>query len=77
MSTALAIAGVTAVLRDRLNDGLVNHNVAGLLGSSVTVSVRAPDRVIPADGAETSQLNLFLYQVMPNASWRNQALPAY
>jgi hypothetical protein len=77
MSTALAIAGVTAVLRDRLNDGLVNHNVAGLLGSSVTVSVRAPDRVIPADGTETSQLNLFLYQVLPNASWRNQALPAY
>jgi Pvc16 N-terminal domain len=77
MSTALAIAGVTAVLRDRLNDGLVNHNVAGLLGSSVTVSVRAPDRVIAADSTESSQLNLFLYQVLPNASWRNQALPAY
>lgn len=77
MSTALAIAGVTAVLRDRLNDGLVNHNVAGLLGSSVTVSVRTPDRVVPADGAESSQLNLFLYQVMPNASWRNEHLPGY
>jgi hypothetical protein len=77
MSTALAIAGVTAVLRDRLNDGLVNHNVAGLLGSTVNVSVLAPDRVVPADGTESSQLNLFLYQVMPNASWRNEGLPAH
>lgn len=77
MSTALAIAGVTAVLRDRLNDGLVNHNVAGVLGSTVSVSVLAPDRVVPADGTESSQLNLFLYQVMPNASWRNQGLPAH
>lgn len=77
MSTALAIAGVTAVLRDRLNDGLVNHNVAGLLGSTVTVSVLAPDRVVPVDGTESSQLNLFLYQVMPNASWRNEGLPAH
>lgn len=77
MSTALALAGVTAVLRDRLNDGLVNHNVAGVLGSTVTVSVLAPDRVVPADGTESSQLNLFLYQVMPNASWRNQGLPSH
>lgn len=76
MSTALALAGVTAVLRDRLNDGLVNHNVAGILGSTVTVSVLAPDRVVPADGTESSQLNLFLYQAMPNASWRNQGLPS-
>lgn len=77
MSTALAIAGVTAVLRDRLNDGLVNHNVAGLLGNTVTVSVRSPDRVMPADGAETSQLNLFLYQVTPNLGWRNEGLPSH
>ncbi|WP_137973106.1 DUF4255 domain-containing protein [Pseudomonas sp. F(2018)] len=77
MSTALALAGVTAVLRDRLNDGLVNHNVAGILGSTVNVSVLAPDRVVPADGTEASQLNLFLYQVMPNASWRNQGLPSH
>lgn len=77
MSTALAIAGVTAVLRDRLNDGLVNHNIAGLLGSTVSVSVRSPDRVTPAEGNESSQLNLFLYQVTPNLGWRNEGLPAY
>ncbi|TLF52864.1 DUF4255 domain-containing protein [Halomonas urmiana] len=77
MSTALAIAGITAVLRDRLNDGLVNHNVAGLLGSTVTVSVLAPDRVVPTDGTESSQLNLFLYQALPNPALRNQGLPSH
>jgi hypothetical protein len=76
MSTALAIAGVTAVLRDLLNDGLINHNVAGIIGSSVTVSVGPPDRVVPANGTEASQLNLFLHQVTPNAGWRNEGLPA-
>ncbi|MEN8176186.1 MAG: DUF4255 domain-containing protein, partial [Pseudomonadota bacterium] len=77
MSSALAIAGVTAVLQDRLNDGLVNHNVTGVLGSTVTVSVMPPDRVVPADGPEASQLNLFLYQVSPNPGWRNEELPAH
>ena len=77
MSTALAIAGVTAILRDRLNDGLVNHNVAGLVGNTVTVSVLPPDRVVGPGGSETSQLNLFLYQVTPNPAWRNTALPAH
>jgi hypothetical protein len=76
MSTALAIAGVTAVLRDLLNDGLINHNVSGTLGSSVTVSVLAPDRVVPASGNETSQINLFLYLVTPNVGWRNERLPS-
>jgi Pvc16 N-terminal domain len=75
MSTALAIAGVTAVLRDLLNDGLINHNVSGSVGS-VTVSVSAPDRVVPVTGAETSQINLFLYLVTPNAGWRNEGLPS-
>lgn len=76
MSTALAIAGVSAVLRDLLNDGLVNGNVSGVLGSSVTVSLLAPDRVVPTGGTEASQLNLFLYGVTPNAGWRNEALPS-
>lgn len=76
MSTALAIGGVTAVLRDRLNDGMVNHNVAGVVGSTVTVSVLPPDRVAAPDGSESSQLNLFLYHVTPNLGWRNEGLPS-
>lgn len=75
MSTALAIAGVSAVLRDLLNDGLINHNISGAVGSSVTVSVLAPDRVIAEGSAEASQLNLFLYAVTPNPGWRNEGLP--
>lgn len=76
MSSALAIAGVTAVLRDLLNDGLVNHNVSGILGSTVTVSALPPDRLVPTNGTEASQLNLFLHQVTPNAGWRNAGLPS-
>lgn len=76
MSNALAIAAVTHVLRDLLNDSLINNDVIGTLGTSVTVSVGPPDRVVPVDGAEASQLNLFLYQVTPNQGWRNEALPS-
>jgi hypothetical protein len=76
VSNALAIAGVTAVLRDLLNDGLINHDVTGTLGSTVTVSVLPPDRIAPQGGAEVSQINLFLHQVTPNIGWRNEGLPS-
>lgn len=76
MSSALAIAGVTAVLRDLLNDGFINHNVSGMVGSTVTVSALPPDRVVPASGTEHTQLNLFLHQVTFNTGWRNHALPS-
>jgi hypothetical protein len=76
MSTALAIAGVSAVLRDLLNDGLVNHNVSGVVGSTVSVSVLPPDRVVPPTGAEVTRLNIFLHQVTVNSAWRNHALPS-
>ncbi|HEY5810730.1 MAG TPA: DUF4255 domain-containing protein [Povalibacter sp.] len=76
MSNALAIAGVTAVLRDLLNDGMINHNVSGVLGSTVTVSALPPDRVMPANGSESTQLNLFLHRLTPNPGWRNNDLPS-
>jgi hypothetical protein len=76
MSSALAIAGVTAVLRDLLQDGLINQNVAAVIGGSVSVSVGPPDRVVPPNGNEASQLNLFLHQVTPNTGWRNEGLPS-
>jgi len=72
MSSALAIASVTAVLRDLLNNGLVNHDVQATVGSA-SVSATSPDRI---DKDEPSRLNLFLYQVSPNASWRNVGLPS-
>lgn len=76
MSNALAIAGVTAVLRDLLNDGFINHNVSGVLGSTVTVSALPPDRLVSPNGTENTQLNLFLHQVTPNQGWRNDRLPS-
>lgn len=76
MSNALALAGVTAVLRDLLNDGIVNQNVAGVVGSTVTVTTLPPDRVAATDGTEATQLNVFLRQVTPNSGWRNEGLPS-
>ena len=57
MSSVLAIAGVTAVLRDLLNDGIINHNVSGILGSTVTVSALPPDRILSESGTESAQLS--------------------
>ncbi|HEY0376654.1 MAG TPA: DUF4255 domain-containing protein [Pyrinomonadaceae bacterium] len=76
MSTALAIASVTAVLKDLLNNGLIDHNVSGVVGQSVLVSSLPPDRIATDPANEKSQLNLFLYQVTPNAGWRNVGQPS-
>ena len=75
MSNALAIAAVTAVLRDLLNNGVVDHDLTTSVGN-VTVSSLPPDRIVVGESEET-RLNLFLYHVSPNAAWRNADLPAY
>ncbi|MGY3149394.1 hypothetical protein ACVWYQ_006393 [Bradyrhizobium sp. USDA 3397] len=76
MSNALAIASVTRVLKDLLNDGFVNHDVSGAIGGNVTVTALPPDRIsTDVDAAQTSQINLFLHQVTPNSGWRNRDLP--
>lgn len=75
MSNALAIAGVTAVLKDLLNDGLINQKVSDSL--QFKVSAQPPDRLARLE--ETSlenRLNLFLYRVSPNTGWTNERLPA-
>lgn len=76
MSSALALAGVTAVLRDLLNDGIVNQDVSGVVGHTVAVTTLPPDRVMASDGTEATQLNLFLRQVTPNPGWCNEGLPS-
>jgi Pvc16 N-terminal domain len=75
MSSGLAIASVTAVLKDLLNNGLIDHDVSATVGV-VKVTALAPDRVPTGDKDEESQLNLFLYQVTPNPGWRNRDLPS-
>jgi len=75
MSTALAIASVTAVLKDLLNNGLIDHDVGASVGE-VIVSTLPPDRIDGLDAQKKSRLNLFMYQVTPNSGWRNTALPS-
>lgn len=71
MSNALAIAAVTATLRNLLEN--VNQGT-GLNGSNVTITTKPPDKA--RDGTSTdNQINLFLYQVLPNAAWRNMDIP--
>jgi Pvc16 N-terminal domain len=76
MTSAYGVAAVTAVLRQVLNEGIINHNVSGVLGSTVITSVLAPDRVVPVSGSEASQLNLFLHRVSANSGWRNEGQPS-
>ena len=45
MSNALAIAGVTAVLRDLLDSGLIDHEVTDAMGQGVSVTAVAPDPI--------------------------------
>jgi len=45
MSNALAIASVTAVLKDLLNNGLIDHNVSKVLESDIMVTSLPPDRI--------------------------------
>ncbi|HEX7755491.1 MAG TPA: Pvc16 family protein, partial [Niabella sp.] len=69
MSSALAIAGITQVLKDLLNDGVIN-NITTNTGTTVTVTALPPDKI--EDAGEQSQLNLYMYQATVNQGWRNE-----
>jgi hypothetical protein len=73
VSSALAIGAVSAVLRNLLDNGIVEQ-VA--LGTTVNVTATAPDTIRLDAPDEPPQLNIFLYQVSPNAAWRNVELPS-
>src|SRR3569833_11484 len=76
MSSPLALAAVTAVLRDQLTDGLIDHDITGALGNYVSVTAVPPDTIAIDGNNARTQLNLFLHQVTPNAGWRNVGLPS-
>lgn len=77
MSTALAIAGVTSVLRDLIEGWLDDHGANDALnGASASVTAVAPDMVPISGSSAGPRLNLFMYQVAPNAGWRNEGLPS-
>ena len=74
MSNALAIAAVTAVLKDLLENGLVSDSITTSVGD-VIVSALPPDR-ISVETDECALINLFLYQVTQNrnADWISQEM---
>jgi hypothetical protein len=75
MSTAYAIAAVSAVIRNLLDTTLKAQDINAVLGTTVTVSALPPDRVNPTAGTDPDQLNLFLHGVVENQGWRNLGLP--
>ncbi|HJP89010.1 MAG TPA: DUF4255 domain-containing protein [Candidatus Limnocylindrales bacterium] len=77
MSTALAVAGVTAVLRGVLAAWLADQNAATALGgANPEVSAVAPDTIELTGANASPRLNLFLHHVSRNVGWGNVDLPS-
>lgn len=74
MSNAFAIATITAVIKDLLENGLVKDFIIASVGD-VIVTALPPDRIEVETDARV-QLNLFLYQVTQNrnADWVSREL---
>lgn len=64
MSNSLAIAAVTTTLRN-----IIARGIGEVLGSGI-VTARPPDKA-RENGDSTNQVNVFLYQTLPNGSLRN------
>ena len=62
MSHTLVLAAVTAVLKNLLENGLVDRGITAAIGSDTAISALPPDRIATGSD-EKVQLNLFLYQV--------------
>jgi uncharacterized protein DUF4255 len=73
MSTALAIAGVSAVLQSMLTG--LKSDLSTALGVAPDITALAPEDVTQTKDAKPC-LNLFLYQVTPNPGWRNVNHPS-
>jgi len=74
VSSPLAIGAVSAVLRNLLDNGMIEAGAA--IGGTVNVTAVAPDTIDLENVEEPPRLNLFLHQVTPNSAWRNARLPS-
>lgn len=72
MTSALALASVTAVLKHLLENGLASRGVTRKVGGETVVSALPPDRVT-SGAEERAQLNLFMYHLTPNTGLRSSA----
>ncbi|MEA5593301.1 DUF4255 domain-containing protein [Rivularia sp. UHCC 0363] len=68
MSNSLAIAAVTTTLRN-----IIARGIGDELGSG-SVTTRPPDKA-RENGEGSNQINVFLYQTLPNSALRNQDIP--
>jgi hypothetical protein len=74
VSSPLALGAVSAVLRNLLDNGIVN---AGAPVSPVAVTAIAPDLIDLENGNASPSLNLFLYRTSRNTGWLQNGLPAF
>jgi uncharacterized protein DUF4255 len=74
MNSPLALAAMTFILKDMLDNRIVQRGVTADVGS-VAITALPPDRVATGSD-ERSQLNLFLYRVTPYTAWRNSGPPS-
>lgn len=76
MSNFLAIGAVTALLKNLLDEGLIQRDLSGKLGGDPSVETVAPDLMLEKVKDKEARLNLFCYQATPNIGWRNVGLPS-
>src|SRR5690554_6828588 len=76
MGNALGIASVTHVIKDLLNDGLINQNVSEVLDTAIRVSSLPPGQLEGSNDSIQSQLNFFMFRVSPNSGWNNLGYPS-
>ncbi len=70
MSNSLAIAATTATLQSIIGQGVRAEPDL----NDTTVTTLSPDKARDGNNS-ANQINLFLYQVLPNAAWRNHDMP--
>ena len=75
MSTYLAVAGVSAVLRSLLTSALTSGGPTSILGGSPGITATSPD-LVPVGADEQPRLNIFMYYASYNSALRNVGLPS-
>jgi hypothetical protein len=71
MSNPLAIAAVTATLRNLLQQGFTDDG----FGDNVKITTRPLDQARDNNANRGNQVNLFLYQTQLSSAWRNADMP--
>ena len=74
MSSPLAVGAVSAVLRNFLDNGMID---VGAPLSPVKVTAVAPDTIKLDDPEQPPSLNLFLYRTSLNQGWAEVGLPSF